>query len=68
MLFGWLPQARPRCGPRRRWKDVVRRDLKDIDVEESELYTEARRSGGGGGGGGGGGAGEHAVQARDGEP
>ena len=38
----WL--AHPHCGPRRRWKYVVRKDLKDIDVEESEWYTEARRS------------------------
>ena len=45
VLFGWLPHVRPRCGPRRRWKDVVRRDLKDINVEESE--SEARRSRGG---------------------
>ena len=22
VLFGWLPQARPCCGPRRRWKDA----------------------------------------------
>ena len=26
---------------------MVRKDLKDIDVEESEWYTEARRSRGG---------------------
>ena len=39
VLFGWL------IAPGR-WKDVVRRDLKDIDVEESELYTEARKAGG----------------------
>ena len=48
VLFGWLPQAHPRCGPRRRWKDVVRRDLKDIDVEDSGWYSEARRSRGDG--------------------
>ena len=35
-LFGWLPQVRPRCGPRRRWKDVIRRDLKDIEMDESK--------------------------------
>ena len=34
VLFGWF-----RCGPRRRWKDVVCRDLKDIDVEESECMV-----------------------------
>ena len=35
-LFGWLPQVRPRCGPRR-WKDVIRRDLKDIEMDESQV-------------------------------
>ena len=44
VLFGWLPESRPRCGPRRRWRDVVRTDLKDIDVDEKEWYEEARRS------------------------
>ena len=24
-LFGWLPQLRPRGGPRRRWRDVIKR-------------------------------------------
>ena len=24
-LFGWLPQPRPRGGPRRRWRDVIKR-------------------------------------------
>ena len=24
MLFSWLPQPRPRCGPRKRWRDVGR--------------------------------------------
>ncbi len=27
MLFSWLPQPRSRCGPRKRWRDVVRKDL-----------------------------------------
>ena len=43
-LFGWMPQPRPRCGPRKRWRDVVRRDFADIDVEESEWYEKARTS------------------------
>ena len=30
MLFGWLPQPRPRCGPRKRWRDVVRKNLKEV--------------------------------------
>ena len=40
-LFGWLPQPRPRCGPRRRWRDVIRSDLKLLGVAEHEWYDEA---------------------------
>ena len=43
-LFGWLPQVRPRRGPRRRWKDVIRRDLKDIEMNKSKWYEEATTS------------------------
>ena len=43
-LFGWLPQVRPRCDPRRRWKDVIRRDLKDIEMDESKWNKEATTS------------------------
>ena len=34
VLFGWLQQPRPQGGPRRRWKDIIRQDLKDIGVDE----------------------------------
>ena len=44
LLFGWLPESRSRCGPRRRWRDVIRKDLKDISIAESKWYEEARRS------------------------
>jgi hypothetical protein len=27
-LFGWLPQTRPQGGPRKRWKDQIRKDLR----------------------------------------
>ena len=49
VLFGWLPQARPRCGPRRRWKDVVHKDLNDIDAcgGVRVVYRGYRRSRGG---------------------
>ena len=40
-LFAWLPQPRPRCGPRRRWRDVIRSDLKLLGVPEGEWYREA---------------------------
>ena len=43
-LFGWLPQPRPRCGTRKRWRDVIRRDIKDIGMNESKWYTEATGS------------------------
>ena len=43
-LFGWLPQPRPRCGPRRRRKDVILSDLKGIEVDEGEWYGEATTS------------------------
>ena len=43
-LFGWIPQPRPRGGPCRRWRDVIKKDLKEIDVEENEWYEEACRS------------------------
>jgi len=44
MLFGWLLQSRPRCGPRKRWRDVVHRELKDVGVAEENWYEEAKRS------------------------
>ena len=34
VLFGWLPQSQPRCGPRRRYI----KDLIHIDVDEGECY------------------------------
>ena len=43
-LFGWLCQPRPQSGPRKRWRDVVRRDLKDIKIAENEWYDEATTS------------------------
>ena len=38
MLFGWLQQPRPQGGPQRRWRDVIKRDFKDIDVAEDQWY------------------------------
>lgn len=41
VLFGWLCKPRPRCGPKKRWRDVIRQDLKVIEVEEDKWYDEA---------------------------
>ena len=40
-LFGWLPQPRPPGGPQRRWRDVIRRDLKAVGVPEDQWYEAA---------------------------
>ncbi|XP_062511553.1 uncharacterized protein LOC134187449 [Corticium candelabrum] len=42
-LFGWLPQPHPRCGPKKRWRGLMKRDFKDIEVSEKEWYDEAVR-------------------------
>lgn len=46
-LFGWLAHPRPRGGPRKRWRDVIRKDLKEMDVSEEGWYREAVSSRGG---------------------
>ena len=38
MLFGWLPQTRLQGGPRRRWRDVVRCDLRAIAMSDKDWY------------------------------
>ena len=37
-LFGWLDKPRPQGGPRKRWKDVIRKDLKSLAIPEEEWY------------------------------
>ena len=44
-LFGWLPQTRPCGGPRRRWRDVVKRDLKVVGMNVCNWYSEAQDRG-----------------------
>ena len=39
-LFSWLPQTRPRGGPRRRWRDVIHKDLKEMGVPENKWYEK----------------------------
>ena len=46
ILFGWLPKTRPASGPRRRWRDVVRHDLKALDVLEEDWYDAAQHRSG----------------------
>ena len=41
-LFGWLSKTRPCSGPRRRWRDVVKRDLKSVEVTDGEWYGDAQ--------------------------
>ena len=43
-LFSWLPQPRPRGGPRLRWRDLTGRDLSDLKVPEESWYNEAATS------------------------
>ena len=43
-LFGWLLQACPWGGLRRTWRDVLRADLKDMQVPEAEWHESARTS------------------------
>ena len=41
-LFSWLPQTRPQGGPRRRWRDLVKTDLKAVGVSDGCWYSEAQ--------------------------
>ena len=43
-LFSWMPQPRPRGGPRLRWRDLIRKDLKEIKVPEESWYDVATTS------------------------
>ena len=41
-LFSWLPQTHPQGGPRRRWRDLVKSDLKTVGIQERGWYEEAQ--------------------------
>ena len=43
-LFGWLPQTRLQGGPRLRWRDVIRKDLRRMGIKEDQWYDEASTS------------------------
>ena len=40
-LFSWLPQSRPPGGPRRRWRDLVKKDIKAAGIAENTWYKDA---------------------------
>ena len=41
-LFSWLSQPRPSCGPKRRWRDVVKKDMKDVGIDVGTWYERAQ--------------------------
>ena len=43
-LFSWLPQPRPPGSPHKRWKDVIRKDLKEMKIVEEEWFEKATTS------------------------
>ena len=43
-LFGWMPQSRPRGGSRLRWRNLIKKDLKEIKVSEDQWYEVATTS------------------------
>ena len=42
ILFGWLPQRRPRYGTKLRWRDRARKDIKRFSIDESCWFTIAQ--------------------------
>ena len=38
-LLSWLPEPRPQGGPRKRWRDVIGTDLKDMQIPEDTWYV-----------------------------
>ena len=42
LLFGWLPQWRPAHGTKQRWRDKVRKHLKQFGIEESSWSHKAQ--------------------------
>ena len=41
-LFGWLPAVRPFKGPRRRWRDQVKKDIEMVGCNSKEWYNTAQ--------------------------
>ena len=44
-LFSWLPQIRSGGGPRRRWRDLVKRDMKAAGISEAIWYDDTLHRG-----------------------
>jgi hypothetical protein len=42
VLFGELPSKRPCHGVKKRWRDIVLHDLKNMNVPEASWYTLAQ--------------------------
>ena len=40
-LFGWLHKTHPPGGPKRRWRDMAKKDLKAVEIEENTWYDKA---------------------------
>ena len=45
ILFGWLPLKRPAHGVKMRWRDRVRKDLKNFDIKEENWFEIAQERG-----------------------
>ena len=41
-LFGWLSLPRPKCEPKRRWRDVVKRDLQAANINVNTWYDNSQ--------------------------
>jgi len=39
ILFSWLKKRRPRCGTKRRWRDIVRKDLTAANINAGIFMT-----------------------------
>ena len=43
-FFGWLLEKRPQGGPKKCWKDIIRKYLNDLNIPESCWYDLANKS------------------------
>ena len=41
-LFGWLPATRPLSGPRRRWRDLVKSDMRVVGLGDEDWFSAAQ--------------------------